>query len=54
MFLPSTWLDGELAYYIATVATYNSSNSTAADWPTGNKCPTGVTSTDYLVVAVGG
>lgn len=54
MFLPSTWLDGELTYYIATVATYNSSNSTAADWPTGNKCPSGVTSTDYLVVAGGG
>lgn len=52
--LPSTWVDGELSYYIATVSTYNSSNSTNADWPTGNKCPAGVTSVDYLVVAAGG
>ena len=54
LILPSTWIDGELAYYIATVSTYNSSNSTNADWPTGNKCPSGVSSTDYLVVAGGG
>ncbi len=52
--LPSIWVEGELDIRIATVSTYNSSNSTNADWGTGNKCPSGVTSVDYLVVAQGG
>jgi len=52
--LPYTYLDGELEICIFTVYTYNSSNSTNADWPTGNKVPAGFTTVDYLVVAGGG
>jgi hypothetical protein len=52
--LPSTWLEDDIEFYIATTAQYTSSNSTNADWPTGNKVPAGVTTTDYLVVAGGG
>lgn len=33
---------------------FTTSNSTAADWFTGNKAPAGVTATDYLVVGGGG
>jgi hypothetical protein len=52
--LPSTWIDGELEIQLATVATFNATNSTNADWGTGNRCPAGVTTTDYLNVAGGG
>lgn len=38
----------------ATSDKFTSSNSTAADWFTGNKAPAGVSSVDYLVVAGGG
>lgn len=38
----------------ATSGSFTASNSTAADWFTGNKAPSGVTSVDYLVVAGGG
>lgn len=53
-YLPPTWHEGDLEFYIAATAQYTASNSTNADWPTGNKCPSGVTATDYLVVAQGG
>lgn len=52
--LPSTWVEQDIEIQIATVATYNSTNTTNADWPTGNKCPTGITQTDYLFIAGGG
>lgn len=38
----------------ATSGSFTSSNSTLADWFTGNRAPTGVSQTDYLVVAGGG
>ncbi len=54
--LPSRWRDGELEYVLATVATFNASNSNSgADWfHGGNVCPAGVLKTDYLVVGGGG
>jgi hypothetical protein len=54
--LPSRWLDRELEYVIATVATFNASNSNSgADWLRGGDvCPAGVLKTDYLVVGGGG
>lgn len=53
-YLPGRWVDGDVEYIYAIVSTYTASNSTNADWPTGNKCPTGITATDILVVAGGG
>ncbi len=38
----------------ATNGSFTATNTTAADWFTGNKAPSGVTSVDYLVVAGGG
>lgn len=51
--LPPVWIDGELEIKLALVATYNSSNSTASDWPSGNLVPAGIKEADYLVVGGG-
>lgn len=53
---PSTFLDGELAYYWGASATFTASNSTASDWTgaTGNKAPAGVTAVEYLIIGGGG
>lgn len=52
---PSVWDDCELSYYIATVTTYNSTtNNSGLDWSAGGTaCPTGVSATDYLLIAGG-
>lgn len=53
-YLPSTWLDGDLEYRYATVTTFNASNSTASPWGSGGcQTPSGVSTTDYLVVGGG-
>jgi hypothetical protein len=50
---PCEYVDGELYIKLATTATFNATNSTNADWPTGNKVPSGVTTVDYLCIAGG-
>jgi hypothetical protein len=50
------WEDGELVYELATVITYNSSNTDSSlDWiQGGNRCPSNVKTTDLLCIAGGG
>ena len=54
--VPQVWQDGELEYAFATVTTFSSTtNNSAADWSAGGtKCPSGVSTADYLIVAGGG
>lgn len=49
-----SWQDDADLTYLFDVAIYNASNTTNADWPTGNRAPASVTSVDCLVVAGGG
>jgi hypothetical protein len=55
MYVPPTWLDGETEILIATVKTFNSTNTdNTKDWDNnGNLCPLGVRSVDYLCIAGG-
>lgn len=54
--LPRSWVESELQYELATVVTYNSTNTdNTKDWTNGgNLCPSGVSSVDCLVIAGGG